>query len=168
MQNKTRVWRESALFPLYAVSTRGEVRVIKTNKILKNFLNKDGYACITLTNKSGRRQTVKMHRLVAMTFIPNTENKPTVHHIDGNRANNNIENLEWRTYKEQSAIHFKRDMFDKPVEQLDLEGNRIRIWNSQSSASRVLGIPRSNINKCCAGKRKSAGGFMWRDYYVGA
>jgi hypothetical protein len=81
----------------YSVSNLGNVVNNKTNKILKPGLNKDGYKLVGL---NGKTQTV--HRLVALTFIPNPENKPYVDHKDNNRTNNNIDNLRWANAFENS------------------------------------------------------------------
>lgn len=77
---------------------------------LKTFTKPDGYLAVSLWDSSQRgskqRKTFLVHRLVAETFIPNPENKPTVNHIDGNKTNNCINNLEWATSHEQSVHSF--------------------------------------------------------------
>ena len=85
----------------YQVSTYGRVRRLHHSGqvyIFKMQINKDGYYTVYIT----RDYRTTVHRLVAMTFIPNTENKPTVNHKDGNRKNNNVNNLEWATWSENS------------------------------------------------------------------
>lgn len=84
----------------YEISNLGNVKLLRrNNKITKGYLNKDGYKYITGNNKN-KRSTLFIHRLVAEAFIPNPENKPCINHIDGNKTNNNVENLEWCTYSE--------------------------------------------------------------------
>lgn len=156
------MWKNIVNFENYLISDKGEIKSIKTGKIMKPWLNKEGYLTITLKNIYGKRKTFKVHRLVARTFIPNPDNKITVHHIDKNKQNNKINNLEWRTHKEQRAIHFKIKKTEVPVMQMDLENKIIQIWHSQQAASKILDIPRTNINKCCNRKRKTAGGFKWQ------
>lgn len=89
----------------YMISTDGHVMNITTKKILKNKVSTTGYytVCILYKNK---RHTRKVYRLVANAFIPNPENKREVNHINGNKLDNRVENLEWATSKEnkQHAI----------------------------------------------------------------
>lgn len=68
-------------------------------RFMKIQTSKDGYKCVGL-RIDGKQKLFRVHRLVAMAFIPNPENKPYINHIDGNRTNNNVENLEWCTQKE--------------------------------------------------------------------
>lgn len=63
---------------------------------------RQGYLCTRIKGIDGKSHCLYIHRLVAETFIPNPENKPTVNHIDGNKHNNNINNLEWCTYGENN------------------------------------------------------------------
>ncbi|ALO80891.1 NUMOD4 domain-containing protein [Enterococcus faecalis] len=86
---------------LYQVSNLGNVYSFKTNKYLKP--SGDKYLHVILS-KNNRTKTVRIHRLVAEAFIPNQDNKPQVNHIDGDRYNNNVKNLEWLTCKE-NIVH---------------------------------------------------------------
>ena len=83
----------------YSISEEGEVWSEKSKKFLSVFTDKDGYLLCNLY-RDGIRKLHKIHRLVALTFIPNPENKPQVNHIDGNKANNHIDNLEWASPEE--------------------------------------------------------------------
>ena len=86
----------------YSVSDIGEVKNDKTGYILKPAIQQ-GYAHVTIyIDKKPKR--VKIHRLVATAFIPNLDNKPYVNHKDGIRSNNNVNNLEWVTFKENTGI----------------------------------------------------------------
>ncbi len=91
---------------LYYVSDKGRVKSInkisKKERILKFGDNGDKYSFIKVKGKNHR-----VHRLVAKPFIPNPDNKPMVNHIDGNRKNNDVKNLEWCTHQENMA-HSKK------------------------------------------------------------
>jgi len=82
---------------LYKINKNGEVYGVKRNNILKQKININGYYYIGL-HKSNKLKFYKIHRLIGLHFIPNDdENKTQVDHIDGDRTNNNIENLRWVT-----------------------------------------------------------------------
>ena len=83
----------------YYVTTDGRVWSEKSKKFLSIFPDKDGYLICSLRH-AGKSKLHKVHRLVALSFLPNPENKPQVNHIDGNKANNHIDNLEWASAKE--------------------------------------------------------------------
>lgn len=87
----------------FKVSNLGKVFSKRSNKILKTFISKKGYERLA-TKINGINKCFVIHRLVAITFIPNTHNKPEVNHIDGNKCNNIVEKLEWVTTSE-NAIH---------------------------------------------------------------
>ncbi len=90
-------------FPNYSISNLGFVINNKTQKEIKSFLNKStGYLHINLYDNEKKPITKQIHRLVAIHFIENPENKRCVNHIDSNRLNNNYLNLEWNTYKENN------------------------------------------------------------------
>ncbi len=92
-------FREIENFDNYEVSNFGNVRNKKTEKLLKKRLSKNGYYRIDLRQNS-KSTTLLIHRLVALTFIDNPDEKPSVDHIDNNRTNNNVRNLRWCTNKE--------------------------------------------------------------------
>lgn len=84
---------------LYSVSDSGEVFSYRSNKLLSKTKTTTGYYKVELY-KDGSKKSLKVHRLVAMAFIPKIEYKPFINHKDGNKLNNNVENLEWCTQKE--------------------------------------------------------------------
>lgn len=105
-------WKRLEEYENYEVSNLGRVRSNQKQKsvILKQAL-KRGYFCVALYNEKGKIQ-IGVHRLVAMAFIPNPENKPQVNHKDGDKSNNNANNLEWVTTSE-NALHAYRTLNKK-------------------------------------------------------
>jgi len=97
----------------YLISDRGRVFNFKFKKFLKPGKDGRGYLLVVLC-KNGVRKTLKVHRLVANTFIPNPENKPTVNHIDSDRTNNFVSNIEWATYSENNK-HAYDNGLQKPL-----------------------------------------------------
>ena len=106
-------WRPIADFPNYQVSDTRDVVNTVTGKQLKPIRESTGYSHVTLCNNGQHHQT-SVHRLVAQGFIPNPDNKPMVNHIDGDKSNNNIDNLEWCTQSE-NMHHAYRTGLQKPI-----------------------------------------------------
>lgn len=162
---------------VYRVSTLGRVMRIKRrkgaqiNKILKPIKNESGLL-VTLRNCGNDIRTT-IHRLVGVAFIENSQNKPEINHKDGNRWNNNINNLEWVTSSENNRhahneLNREYTAFGEnhnnslSVSQYDKNDVLINVFGSVNEAGRQLKICFSNIAKCARGERKYAGGFMWR------
>lgn len=96
----TEIWKEIPEYSgIYSVSNKGNVRNNKTKTIKKQEINPLGYCFVGLSFQ-GRTQKYRVHRLVALTFIPNPENKPNINHLDSNPSNNAVENLSWCTQQE--------------------------------------------------------------------
>jgi len=105
-------WREVKESPIYKVSNDGRVMNTVTGNILKP-QSVNGYSHVTLCDENGQHKR-SIHRLVAKEFIPNPENKKQVNHIDGNRKNNNLDNLEWCTGSENMK-HAYHTGLQKPI-----------------------------------------------------
>lgn len=109
-----------------------------------------------------------VHRLVAQAFIPNPNNLPQVNHIDGNKLNNHVDNLEWVSSYENQQHAVKNGLRPlKKINQYDLTNHFIKTWSSLMEASRSLKINKATISFCCQGKRKTAGGFIWKYFEKG-
>lgn len=99
-------WKPIQDWPMYEVSTSGQVRSVKTKKVMAPWESRrrGGVTDLRVTLSSGgKKKGLRIHRLMAKAFLPNPENLPEVDHIDGNPHNNNLSNLEWVTTKENAA-----------------------------------------------------------------
>ena len=137
--------------PPYYITEDGEIFCIK--KMKKQINKKNGYEYFL-----GRR----VHRLVAITFIPNSENKSEVNHINGLKTDNTVENLEWVTSSENQthAVKILGAGNVKPVIQIK-DGKIIREYYSAREASRITGISNGLISRCCNHRIRSVHGFQW-------
>jgi hypothetical protein len=150
----------------YEVSNMGNVRNSST-KINKKLNFKNGYHYVSINNKS-----LRVHRLVANAFIQNNDVKKTyVNHIDGNKINNNLLNLEYITPTDNVKHAIINNLLVVPkreVCQYDLNNNFIKFFNSIIEASNETTIDDGTICKVCKyyetgkGINKSAGGFIWK------
>lgn len=97
-------WKSIINYPNYEISNMGNCRNISTNKNLKYFIDHKGYKRYNLSvrDETRIRKNIPIHRLVAIHFIPNSENKTEVDHIDNDKLNNSISNLRWVTTSENS------------------------------------------------------------------
>lgn len=176
---------------LYEVSNIGRIRSIprkgsfKNKHILKQVKNRCGYLMVHLC-KNNKGKTVAVHRIVATTFLKNSQNKRDVNHIDGNKENNSVLNLEWTTHKENMKHARKHKLIpisDKVIEQGRTIGKKygktngrkrakkviqynksnevLNIWDSLTEASKNVKISISEISRCCNNKKEYAGGYKW-------
>ena len=94
-------WKKIKDFETYSISDDGDVRNDKTRRILKKCKNEKGYEYVTLC-KNGKAKNFKIHRLVAIAFIPNPLGLPCIDHINSIKTDNRVENLKWCTHKENN------------------------------------------------------------------
>lgn len=170
-------------FPEYFVSDEGEVYSKKyhyrRNKDchlikLQPIAQKNGYFAVGLwKNKTPYIRTI--HRLVAEAFIDNPENKVCVNHIDGNKHNNHVSNLEWNTYSENNFHAFKTGLkkptwlgkkgkecpWAKIVLQIK-DGKIIAEFYGIHEAQRKTGVDFRWISSCCHKRCNTAGGYQWK------
>ena len=148
----------------YLISNKGRVYSIIKSIILKPKIERNYYRVQLFNGKMYKHFFI--HRLVATNFIPNRNNFLEVNHKDENKLHNCVDNLEWCTKKYNinygTAIYRSANNRGKKIIQLDKNNNFINSYNSLMDAERITGISNGNINACCKGKRKTAGGYIWK------
>lgn len=168
------IWRPIKGHENYEVSNKGNIRskdkIVTTKagwtfkssgRVLKPWKCKPGYLMVQLTNN--KREMV--HRLVAKVFIPNPDNKPMINHLNGDKTDNRVENLEWVTSSE-NVLHAKETGLccDRvAVEQIDINtGEVLATFKSLKEAAKAVGVDHSSLAYCVRGKYKTSGGYKWR------
>lgn len=176
-------WKKTHIFSdNYLVSKDGQVMNVMTKRLLKPTKDKDGYLYYVLC-VNGIRKTIKAHRLVAMAFIENPLNKPSIDHINGIKTDNHVENLRWVTNKENSnnpitlqklqtnsKLNLKK-MYKKSVER---DFGRIKtkvykgdefigVFESQKLASEYTKVSPGKVSQCVTGKIKSCKGYVFKE-----
>lgn len=181
--NKIEIWKDIKGYEgLYQVSNLGNVRsldriVDQKNKFgkhqkhlykgkqLKKQTQRNGYEVVNLYKEKQMSKKL-VHRLVAKEFLRNKSDMEYVNHIDNDRKNNNVKNLEWCTQKENINYAYtygnKIAPHMKKIVQVDELGSIINNFKSIQEAERKTGIKASNISKCCRNLRNKAGGYRWK------
>jgi hypothetical protein len=183
--NSKQVWVDiPSLGGKYEASVTGLIRNKRTREYRKPYINDNGYFIVGIYD-SAKKGTIhyRVHRLVAEAFIPNPAGKRTVNHIDGNKLNNRVENLEWATHGEnldharktglmvttEKQRNAGRENLKKnrlhahPEKRCFLEdsmGHRMEFHSIKAGAIYVEGCS-SAICLCCQGKKKTYKGFRW-------
>ena len=157
----------------YQISNLGRVKSLVSERILKECQSSNGYMRVCLCGADGHKN-MSVHRMVADAFISNPNDLPQVNHIDENKQNNRVDNLEWVTSKQninhgtslaRRSYHQRYTQSGKKVvHQYDMEGNLIGTFISIREAARHYGIDRTGIQHCCTNKKgfKTYKGYKWK------
>lgn len=155
---------------MYQVSNLGRVRSIAGLRpcVLKQRYDRGGYMRVNLA-QDGRKTTHKVHRLVALAFVPIVQGKNQVNHIDADKTNNKASNLEWVTQKENnnSGTHNKQIQQTKgtPVIQYSSAGDVVAFYFSIKEAARITSVSEWKISKAIKNGGGTIGGFYWAKGY---
>lgn len=158
----------------YQVSNLGRVKGLaneaaRKERMLKPADRGHGYLAVSLC-KRGTKQTFTVHRLVILAF--HGKSFLGCNHKDGVKTNNKLSNLEYCTQSQNIQHAFKiglssLDHMKKPVNQFSLDREFIKTFASQEEAAKQTGIQQSSISQCTCGRRKTAGGFIWKNKGTG-
>lgn len=169
MNNQTttnEIWKTIEKYPNYEASNMGRIRNKTTRRILNGSVNKQGYIQVHIINKEGEKKKPLLHRLVAETFIPNPENKPTVDHIIpvSKGGTNEVSNLRWATHTEQEANKDQsyRKRTGKAKKNYCVELNKV--FDSGRAAAREIGCDEISIRRVLNGMYKTAKGYHFISY----
>lgn len=172
-------WRQVNGYPLYSISNLGRIKNNKRQRIVKGGLDTYGYRQVTLCN-SGAKKHFTIHRLVALHFIPNPENKPQINHINGIKTDNRAVNLEWVTQQENQD-HFWRVinsevnranrvkahkgkglLSDNPNSKKVIRVEDGKVYNTLKEAGLDIGVRYNKISNVCAGRAKTTKGYHFK------
>lgn len=176
------IWKDIKGYEgLYQISNFGRIKSLcrkfrNKDIILKPLIGKGNYLQINLY-KNGKMLKYQIHRLVAETFIINSDNLPCINHKDENRQNNCVKNLEWCTYQYNNSYGNRlekvsyNNKFSKRIIQYSKNDEFIKEWNNARTAiiennffkknnTKLITIKRAILN-CCERQRKTAYGFKW-------
>lgn len=159
-------WEKIVGYDNYLISSCGTVKNIKTSRILKQQDNGKGYKLVDLC-KDGKATKKYIHRLVALAFICNPNGYKEVNHIDENKSNNHVSNLEWCTHAYNMRygncirnIGKSKNRFKKPIIQLTKDGRYLKTYSGINEASRVTGVHIWSISESI-NKGWLGGGYRW-------
>ena len=193
LSNMEEVWKEIEGYPNYMISNMGNVKSLNfrgntgIEELRKPVLNHNGYLTLILS-KDGKQKGFMIHRLVYETFVGEIPQGMQVNHINEDKTDNRLENLNLMTPKEninwgtanerRSKAHTGKIVSEEtrekmgkihsiPILQLDKTTNYIiNEWPNAEEVQRQLGFQRSHIRECCNGKQKTAYGFKWRNKII--
>lgn len=169
--NNKEIWKDVIGYEdLYQVSNHGNVKSFHKylkGKLLKPGIDGSGYYHVIFC-KNKKRKILKVHRLIAIHFVPNPDNKLEINHIDGDKSNNHVNNLEWCTRSENMKHAYNNGLNKNTRKAASMNNKKYHskkvkcietgiVYESTNEAERNTRINHSHISACCRGKLKSAG-----------
>lgn len=153
------IFKEIKEYPAYSISTEGRIRKNSNQKLLTPSKQPNGYMKVNLFTGDGRRKKEYVHRLVALTFIPNENHCPEVNHIDCVRDNNKVSNLEWVTREE----NIRKALFlNKSIRVRKLNGEIVGEFFNIKEACSSLGLTGPNVSECLRkGRQRTHKGYTF-------
>lgn len=152
-------------------SSRSKIEYRTVNeRIIKSRIDKYGYETVIL-RKENTDKHFTIHRLIAICFIPNPENLPSINHIDENKLNNTVENLEWCTVKYNNSYNNRQEKINlslrekvkgKEILQFDSEWNLLQEFKSLRDMQRQTGFSRIQVKRVCNGLQEQSYGYFWK------
>ena len=165
------IMKQIKKYPNYYATKEGLIFSSKSNKFLKPSFDQQGYARVGIYIGNYKTKTIKIHRLIAETFIENPLNKKDVNHKDGIKSNNDLSNLEWATRSENIKHAFKNGL--KIITNKQIDGVKKRfskkvldtktgiIYNSLKDASIELGINYQTLKNYFRSNRNNKTTLIW-------
>ena len=165
------------ILPRYWINKEGQITNKETGKTIKWLISRHGYYYCHLWANNGNRY-IRMHRLLALAFIPNPNNYPLVRHLNDIKTDNRLENLAWGTMSENIKDSIKNGKYNQEASEkarnigrkisntkcskkvLCIETNTI--FDNTKEAGDWLGVNRAGISGCCRGKYKTIKGYHWK------